>query len=112
MPDLTIQEAARILMAHSLEAARLLARPRPDSPIFQQIYNRVAADVLSDPQQALTPQERALVAQFVDMQPDPETRSFMLHVRLTEEQRAALQDMADRAGLGMSEYVRSRLFDE
>lgn len=109
MPD-TIEQAVRVLMAHSLEAAHALGRRTPASPIFQTVYNRVAAQVLSDPQSDLAPDERRLVASHITVATEDEPRAFMLRVRLTESERADLQHMAEAANMDMSEYVRSRLF--
>lgn len=108
----TIQDAARVLMAHSLDAARNLGVRPTSSPIYQTIYNRMASQVLADPALNLTPQERTLVAQFITLDSQDETRSVMLRVRLTESERTDLQRMADAAGLEVSEYVRRRVFGE
>lgn len=106
-----ILDAARVLMAHSLDAARDLGPRMGGSPIFQQIYNRVATTALGDASISLTPDERALVAQFITAGDEDETiREFMLRVRLTRDEQAELQRLADVSGMKLSAYVRSRLF--
>lgn len=44
----------------------------------------------------------------VDAQTLP--RDYTLRVRLTQSERAQLQDQAEQAGMDMSEYVRGKLF--
>lgn len=106
----TIEDAARVLIAHSPYAASVLGKRTPGSPIYQQLYNRVAAQVLATANSGLSPDERDVVAQHMALSDGDEMRTFMLRVRLTESERAELQRLADEARLGMSEYVRSRLF--
>lgn len=108
----TIDAAVRALMAASSDAARQLAKRPVNSPVFQQVYNRVAAMVLAESESNLTPAQRALVAQFMTLEIDPDVRVFLLRVRLTESERATLQRMADEAGTDMSEVVRRRVFGD
>ena len=108
----TIQDATRLLMARSQAAAGALGRRSPASPIYQELYNKVASDALANPGIDMTADERDLVAQFITLPDEREARSQMLRVRLTERERADLQQMADAAGIEVSEFVRRRIFTE
>lgn len=111
MAERTIEDAARVLMAHSLEAASAFSKLRISSPLFPALYTKLAGKILASTNSGLTGEERALIARFMMLNtPDDDTRSFMLRVRLTENERAELQHMADEADMDMSEFVRSRLF--
>ena len=105
----TIQDAARLLMIHSPQAAKELARRAPSTtPIYQQLYNRFAGDVLSDPSITLTPTERKLLSSFVTF-PTQDTRTLRIQVRVSpSEQEQITKDAAD-AGMDVSAYVRARL---
>ncbi len=105
--EFTLENAIRVLMARSLDAARLLKRrPATTSPNFQLIYNRVSTQILSEPNSGLTAEERELVAAFITLDEESEPRSQMLRVRLTESERADLERKATRERMDMSEYVR------
>ncbi len=105
--EFTFENAIRVLMARSMDAARLLRRrSATTNPNFQQIYNHVSTQVLSEPNSGLTPEERELVATFITLNEESEPRSQMLRVRLTESERADLERKATRERMDMSEYVR------
>lgn len=106
----TIEQAARLLMVHSPYAASMLSKHTPGGPIYQQVYDRVAARVLSDPESGLSLEERSFIAAFISLDTANTARSFLLRVRLTDAERDALQRMAKAADMDMSEYVRARLF--
>lgn len=103
----TMQDAVRLLMVHSREAARELARRSPSSPIYQQLYNRFAGDVLSDPAITLTADERTLIAEYVTASSDVQGKR--LQVRLSLEQYARLETDAAAEGMDVSKYVRLKL---
>lgn len=106
----TIEQAKRVMAAASPEAARLLGAG-VSRPCAQARYNNAAAAALADPDAGLTRPERELIASFIEGNGTP-PREYMLRVRLTESEHNALDDMARRAGLDMSEYVREQLFTE
>lgn len=106
-------EALKLIVAKSPNAARqalqAIAAVSNKSPVAQVRYNHCVSIALNDGQAQFTQAERALLASYLDGT-DSDNRSFMLRVRLTDTERARLQDAADAAGQSMSEYVRSLLF--
>jgi len=104
----SIQDAARLLMIYSPQAARELAVRSPDSPIYQQRYNRLAADVLSNPSIGLTNEERKLISAYVTFS-TPDTRTLRIQVRVTPQEQEQIQKDAAGAGLDVSAYVRNKL---
>lgn len=104
----TIQDAARLLIVHSSDAARELARRAPSSPIYQQLYNRFAGEVLSDQSGNLTNDQRALIAGYVTFA-GGESRTQRLQIRLTDAEYRHVQSDANAAGQDMSAYVRGKL---
>ena len=106
MTDITI---AKRLIALSQEGARLLGMG-VSRPCFQGRYNTAAQAALADPEANLTAEERRLIASFVEPE-SGELRSSMLRVRLTDSERDRIQQLADEAGMDMSEYVRTRVLE-
>ena len=107
MTDIAI---AKRLIALSQEGARLLGMG-VSRPCFQGRYNAAAQAALADPEANLTAEERRLIASFVEPEQGDAPRSFMLRVRLTESERDRIQQLADEAGMDMSEYVRTRVLE-
>lgn len=110
---MSLEQALKIIVSKSPDAARdamqCLQAIRVNSPMVQVRYNRVVEVAMSDRNADFTPDERAIIAEAVEL-PEGESRDFMLRVRLTPSEQADLQAAADEAGMTMSEYVRSRLF--
>lgn len=108
-----IIETLKIIIARSPRAAetavRTILAARNNSPVLQTRYANVLIMAMADPEATFTPEERALLAEGFEA-PESTSRDFMLRVRLTDQERAALQQLADRDGIGMSEYVRRKLF--
>lgn len=99
----TIGDAKR-LVALSPEGARLLGAG-VYRPCHQGRYNAAAEAALSDETVGYTPEERRLIAEFIEAEEEG-PREFMLRVRLSDSERGMLERLATTAGLSMSEYVR------
>lgn len=110
---MTMEQALKIIVSKSPSTARdamqCLQAIRAKSPMVQVRYNRVVEAAMSDQDADFTPDERAIIAEAVEL-PEGESRGFTLRVRLTPNEQADLQAAADEAGMTMSDYVRSRLF--
>lgn len=105
----TIGNAKR-LIALSPEGLRILGAG-VYKPCFQGRYNAAAEGALSDGTVAYTPEERRLIASFIE--PEEEgAREFMLRVRMSDTERGTLERLAASAGLSMSEYVRQTVLGE
>lgn len=108
-----MEQALKLIISKSpdamREAIKTLQAIKAKSPIVQQRYNRVVEIALSDPQAEFSADERAILADSL-AGIEEEGRSFMLRVRLTERERAELQQEADAENMSMSEYVRQKLF--
>jgi hypothetical protein len=109
----TMPDALRTIIAGSPDAARdamdCLRAISVKSPVLQQRYNHTVQIALSDPQAAFTPDERALLARYVDTD-ESDRRSIVQPVRLSPDERQQLEDDAGHAGLSLSDYIRQRLF--
>jgi hypothetical protein len=108
-----MEEALRTIIAKSpataAAALKALRAVQTGRPTAQQQYNAAAEAALADAAAPFTTEDRAQIAAHI-LESDG-ARTFMLRVRLTEAERADLARQAQAAGLDMSEYVRSRLFD-
>jgi len=108
-----IIDALKTIIARSPRAAetavRTIAAARNNSPVLQTRYANVLIMAMADPEATFTPEERAILASAVEA-PESSSRDFILRVRLTDQERAELQQLADQDGIGMSEYVRRKLF--
>lgn len=105
----TIGDAKR-LIALSPEGLRTLGAGVYKS-CYQGRYNTAAEGALSDGTVSYTPEERRLIAEFIE--PEEEgPREFMLRVRLSDGERGTLERLAAQAGLSMSEYVRQTVIGE
>ena len=103
-----INEAKRLIAASSAEGMRLLGAGVYRT-CHQSRYNAAATAALNDPAAELSPEERRLIASYIEGE-DPESRmGYTLRVRLSEFERARLGALAERAGDSMSEYVRWKL---
>jgi hypothetical protein len=107
----TIADAKRLMAAKSPSAAEALG-----TGVFkncsQARVNNAASIALADHDADFTPDERKLIASFIESEGDDEPRSFMLRVRLTETEQERLQEMAATQHMDMSEYTRWKLFEE
>ena len=104
----TISDAKRLIAANSAEGLRALGAGVSKS-CSQQRYNHAAQLALADREAQFTAAERKLVASFIEDE-SGETREHSLRVRLTDAEHEQLELLADADGIGMSEYVRRKLF--
>ncbi len=113
--DTNIIEALKVIIAKSPNAAeeaiRTIAAARNNSPILQVRYSNVLIRAMADPSADFTKDEREMLASAIEA-PDGGNRGFMLRVRLTDDERIALQDAANQAGQSMSEFVRQKIFSQ
>jgi hypothetical protein len=105
----TIGDAKR-LIALSPEGLRILGAG-VYKPCYQGRYNAAAEGALSDGTVKYTPEERRLIAEFIEAESDS-PREFMLRVRMSDAERGTLERLATAAGLSMSEYVRQTVLGE
>jgi hypothetical protein len=108
-----MENAIRLIIVKSPAAAgaamKTLQAIRAKSPAVSTRYAQTVESALSDPQANFTPEERETLLENIS---SVDTRDFMLRVRLTEEERQAIQMAADAARQTISDYVRSKLFEQ
>lgn len=109
-----MEDALKLIIAKSedamQEAVRTLQAINANSPVVQQRYNHVVEIALADPYAMFTPEERAIIAAPLATS-ESETRDYTLRIRVSEYERGMLERLADEAGVTMSEYVRSKVFE-
>jgi hypothetical protein len=110
---MTMENALKIIIAKSPaamnDAIKCIQAVRTKSPILQQRYNRCVELALGDPEAEFTPDERGILAEYLESN-EGDSRDFTLRVRLTGDERADLSAAAGAEGISLSEYVRKRLF--
>lgn len=108
-----MDEALRIIISKSADAAteaiQCIRAIQVKSPMVQQRYNRTVEIAFADPKASFAPEERSLIAEYLGGI-EADSRGYMLRIRLTENERAELERMADEAQMSMSEYVRDQIF--
>jgi hypothetical protein len=109
-----MEEALRLIIAkcnpHTAEEAiRTMAALRNNSPVLQIRYLNVLQRALSDDTANWTPEERLILAEAVEVPEGSATKDFTLRLRITTQEHAHLQNLADEAGLSVSEYVRRKI---
>jgi hypothetical protein len=109
-----IIEALKIIIAKSPNAAeeaiRTIAAARNNSPVLQIRYSNVLIRAMADPEAKFTADERQALASVIESPGSSSTRNLSLHVRVTPDEQAELEQAAAAAGQSLSEYVRRRLF--
>ncbi len=109
-----IADILRIIAAKSEsirgEATRAIMALNADSPIIKRRLNLVASHALSDSSAGFTDEEIVRITYLLSAE-NEETRDFTLRVRLTPSERAELERLAAEAGMDMSDYVRSKIFN-
>lgn len=106
-------DALKLIIARSPRAAgdaiTAIAAARNNSPVLDVRYLRVMQLALNDPDAEFSAAERAQLAEGV---PNPGgTRSYTLHVRMSDDERARLTALAEADGIGLSEYVRRKVLN-
>lgn len=111
-----IIDACKLIIAKSPaaceEAIRTIAAARNKSPIVQVRYSALLIRAMADPQADFTAAERADLASAIEPGEIADTRGMVIHIRLTDQERADLQGAAESAGLSLSEYARRKLFSK
>ena len=106
---MTIDEALRVIIAASPagagEAMVCIQAMRSKSPIIGVRFNRAVELAFSDPEAQFTTEQRAAIAQMVDIPNAEDNRSITFRMRLTEAERDAIQAQASADGLTMSEWA-------
>lgn len=108
-----IYDALKLLAVKSPEAAReAIASLRVRDPRNLAMRYVILLDrAFSDPQaEPFTAEERAALVELAEPVERVSARTYVLHVRLSEDERVEVERLADMAGCTPSEYVRSRLF--
>lgn len=114
---MNLHEALRLIVVKSpaatREAVKGLRLAATDANL-QLRYNMVAQWALSDPQAEFSADERASLVDLMTANGEGETRSSSVNVRLSDAERADLEQRAEAAGYrgrgALSEYVRAVLF--
>ena len=115
MSKQTMTDALKTIIAKSSaagsEAIKTMQAIQVRSPILQIRYNRTVEMALEDREATFTPDERTLLALFVDAVGDPDEMSSTLPaVRCSDIERADIEERARSASLSLSAYIRSVLF--
>jgi DNA replication initiation complex subunit (GINS family) len=111
----TMIDAMKLIVSKSptsgSEAIKTMQAIHAKSPILQLRYNRTVEMALNDREATFTPDERALLALFVDVISDPDEMSSTLPaVRCSDVERTDIEERARSAGMNLSAYIRSVLF--
>lgn len=108
-----IQEACKLIVGRSPQAAQAalvcLKAARHNSPVLAARYEMVLAEAISDPEAGWTAQERADLASALVDTGEPERKSQMLSLRLSGAEMAFVADQAEKAGVSVSDYIRSKI---
>ncbi len=108
-------DALRIIAAKSPyaggQALQCIRAIQAKSPIIQQRYNRVVELAFGDNMADFTPEERQLIADYVEAD-DVESKSEVIRFRCTPTEKEQIKTMADEAGMDISEYLRSLVWPE
>lgn len=110
-----IIDALKTIVARSPRAAgeamRTIVAARNNSPVLQARYAQVLIRALADPDAKFTDEEREALAAGIDAPEPGGGRDLVFRLRLSGDERMALENAAAAAGLNMSDYVRRRLFE-
>jgi hypothetical protein len=80
------------------------------SPMVQHRYNTVVDLALSDPQAEFTAEERSMLAENLDSATSGgNAKTVDVRVRLTADEKATVQSMAQADGMNVSDFIRSKI---
>jgi hypothetical protein len=107
-------EALRIIIAASpaagSEALACIRAIQAKSPVVQQRYNRVVEAAFSDPNAEFSPEERQLIAAYVDGG-ESDNRTRNINIRVSPSEYEDLQAILKDGGYkNISEYIRSLIW--
>jgi hypothetical protein len=97
----------KFIAAASQDAAQILGTGI-NRPCDQERVNNAIAAALADPKANLSPDDREKISRY--LMPDQNTKSHMIHVRVSPEEREQIIYEAEQAGLSMTEYLRRKIF--
>jgi len=106
---MNLSDALRLIAAKSpnnvQNAVRALrtAQHRPNARPVQYVLEQALIDPLAD----FTPDERAGIAELLGT--DEEARTLDIRLRVSAIEKEHVQQMADEAGLNVSDFIRSRI---
>lgn len=109
-------DALRIIAAKSSyageQAMQCIRAIQAKSPVVKDRYNRVVGLAFGDPQAEFTPEERQLIASYIDGG-ETENKSQVVHWRVTPTEYADLRELTESAGhKNISEYLRSLVWPD
>ena len=109
-------DALRIIAARSPyaggQAMQCIRAIQAKSPVVKDRYNRVVDMAFGDPQAEFTPEERQLIAIYIDGG-DGENKTQVVHWRVTPSEYADLKQLTEDGGYNsMSDYLRSQVWPE
>lgn len=109
---MNISDALRLIAGKSPdalhEALGALKGQQVKSPMAQRRADRAIEMALRDPQAGFTSAERVELAALLSGAGN-ETRSLDVRVRVTVEEKERIQEMADEAGMTVSDFIRTRI---
>lgn len=108
-------DALRIIVAKSpyaaQEAMKCIQSIKAKSPMVHNRYNRAVEMAFSDHQANFSPDERELIASFIEGGTGS-NRSMTVRFRVTTEENEDLIARAAADDVGVSEYIRSLLWPD
>jgi hypothetical protein len=109
-------DALRIIAARSPyageQAMQCIKAVQVKSPVVKDRYNRVVGLAFGDPQAEFTPQERQLIASYIDGG-ESESKTQVVHWRVTPSEYADLKQLTEDGGHNtVSDYLRSLVWPE
>ena len=109
-----MEEALKLIISRSPNAAReamqTIAAINAKSPMVSHRYNRTVDIALNDPQAEFSSEERALLAGNLAVFDDV-IKTETIRFRATQAERAQLEELANSAGMNMSDYIRNKIFE-
>jgi DNA replication initiation complex subunit (GINS family) len=110
-------EALRIIAAKSpyagAQAMQCIRAVQVKSPVVRERYNRVVEMAFGDSQAEFTPEERQLIASYVDADTGKtESRTDMMRFRVTPSEKREIEALAAATGKDISEYLRALVWPE
>jgi len=107
-------DALRLMIARSPQASGqaidCIKAIKAKSPVLQHRYNRAAEAAFADPNAEFAPDERELIASYIDDEGGDGPKLLDVRIRVDQAEKAAIQQMATDAGMTVTEFIRSKIF--
>lgn len=107
-----MQDALLLIIERSPIAAKdamaTLRAIDTDSPMAQQRYNHTVEQAFGDAMAVFNDSERKLIASYVEST-NFAVRNLDVRVRVTAEEKDAIQQMAGEAGQNVSDFIRRKI---